>query len=1096
MRPHRLTIKGFGPFAKETVIDFDQLGNGIFLISGETGSGKTMIFDALVYALYGMTSGERRDELSIASYLSDFGSAEDKKAMKVALTFSEGGKTYTVERALERKRTNLHKSAFLKCGEDLLVQNKDNNIGDGTKLVQERSNKKGNEEKSEDYKEDKVTAKIAEMLNLNANQFRQIVLLAQGEFQKFLTAKADERGKILGKLYDNRRHTDLEKRLKDAENKLNDSQRKLKVKMQQALDTCNLPDGLRKELNPKIKTTGECIGTLREMIKKDKQEQEKIKQELKEKQQEKEKLIKEKTDAEHHNKTLDALDEAQKEQKRLNDQKDGMEKLAAQIGLTEKAGKVCPAEKRCREAEEALSKANKDLEKLKEEKQKLENEAAAIDQKREDLKKLRQQKTSLATAISDLENNALTLYPKIEEQTVNQKQAEGKLENLADREKDLNTKKEKNDQEKTQNRQTLDRLRNAGEAAVAIAKQKVDDLKNRGQKLRELKDGKEGLKKKADYIRRIIEKEEKHAEAEKKYAAAVEAHQKLNKAFLSGQAVLLANDLRDEIAKSGQAVCPVCGQHHTMATIAGKAVAAGQVPAEAEVNEAEKNVRAAQAEAKERYTELEAEKAAAEVFGNSLREKTAELGLTVEEKTGLPTLEETEKAFNQCCADYKKAEADLKEAEAKKTKKETAEKKAGELESEGKKYIQEAESLQEKKDAANKALTEATTTLEGYRKTLQDKNYPADEAVAKKQLAQGQRDLQTLEVTIGETDSKIQKYDQELSAIGGNIDNAVINLKDRKGELDTAQDNYRTALDNNGFDAADGEVRYRKALNPEGKPKDQSLDNWLKDCRKKLADYDKQKTALETTIGNLQKELAGKKIVRQELGDFVRREKELKEIIGRREADAEEINSRLGINEKAVSQMEGFAKEQLKNDRCLEAVAPLVDSGRKIKFSEYVLKDFFQQVICQANGYFQTMIGGQYEIIPVEEGAATSGKNLSLGLQYRNIIAEKIHDCASLSGGQSFEASLALALGLSAVVQMENAGAISIDSMYIDEGFGTLSKEDLNNAIKVLESIAESDRQIGIISHVEELEKTLSNKIIVTKTENGSTIELQTDLRA
>ena len=1086
MRPHKLTMKGFGPFAKETVIDFDRLGNSIFLISGETGSGKTMIFDALVYALYGTTSGERRDKLSIASYLSDFGSEEEKNALKVELTFSEGGKNYTVERRLERKRKNLSQSGWLKRDGELLVENKSRFV-ETDKLIYGRT-----------PAADDVTQKVGEIVNLNADQFRRIVLLAQGEFQRFLTATAEERGKILGKLYDNRRHKDLEARLSDAHNKLRRQINERTASMAQYLKGCQLPENIEGGLNLDISTPQECIEKLKAINTADEAAGEKAEEnrsQLLDKQKE---IAGERVKAENGNNIIDKRDRAVGEKKKLEEQQTAMDGLAAQLDWSEKALRVRPAEEARNKAAGAKEKAEGELNGIKQEKENLDHQKVSMKEKEDKQEGRRNEATALATVISNLKTNILPLYGKIAFQTIAEEKAKGELREIDGKEQELKKKKKENEQEKTENGKTLEQLRNEGEAAVAIAKQKVDDLKERGKKLRELKggkDGKKGLGKKRALDEQIADLEEKYTKAVQKHADALKNHQKIKKAFLSGQAVLLANDLRDEIAKSGQAVCPVCGQHHTAATIADKAVATGQVPTEAEVNEAEQNANAACNEANTQKTELEKTKAAAKAVDDSLREKAAELGLTVEEKTGLPTLEETEKAFNQCCADYKKAEADLKEAEAKKTKKETAEKKARELE-EGKKHIdQEAESLQEKKGAANKALTAATTALEGYRKTLQDNNYPADELAAKRELKKKEAEAKRLADEINGVEKEITAYHKAVNTIDGRISTAEGNLTTREAELTAAQKKYEDALKEYGFDGPDGEAAYKDALSPAGKSATQKLESWLKDGQRKLEEYRTEQSKLETTIDNLQKEIEGKKLQYQELTEFDEKADKLKEKIGALDKEFKTITKRLAINKKAARSFEEAAEEREQAGRSLDALAPLVSGVNEIEFHKYVLQDFFQKIIFQANGYFRTMIGGQYEIIAADEGN-TGGKDLSLGLQYRNIIAEKIHDCASLSGGQSFEASLALALGLSDVVQLENSTAVNIDSMYIDEGFGTLSREDLNNAIKVLGSIAEGDRQIGIISHVEELEKTLSNKIIVTKTENGSTIELQTDLRA
>ena len=101
MRPHNLTIKAFGPFGEETTVDFDAMGNSVYLIAGETGVGKTSVFDALVYALYGTASGTGRSGLSTEELHSDLAKHDGKKEeMRVSLSFSNAGKEYRVSRRM------------------------------------------------------------------------------------------------------------------------------------------------------------------------------------------------------------------------------------------------------------------------------------------------------------------------------------------------------------------------------------------------------------------------------------------------------------------------------------------------------------------------------------------------------------------------------------------------------------------------------------------------------------------------------------------------------------------------------------------------------------------------------------------------------------------------------------------------------------------------------------------------------------------------------------------------------------------------------------------------------------------------------------
>ena len=231
MRPHQLKMKAFGPFSKETIVDFDAMGNSIFLISGDTGAGKTTIFDGMIYALYGTASGGSRSSLSTEALHSDYcKDGQFKEEMRVEFTFSNAGRTLTASRRMYWGKNGETQKAIK---ESTLSEN-------GHTLV----HSKGREDK------DEVTEKIKEFLGLDADQFRRIIMLAQGEFQKFLTSDSEDRGKILGKLFDNRRHLDLQLRLKAANRMLENREKELTAEARAQLGMFYLPESADEEIRP------------------------------------------------------------------------------------------------------------------------------------------------------------------------------------------------------------------------------------------------------------------------------------------------------------------------------------------------------------------------------------------------------------------------------------------------------------------------------------------------------------------------------------------------------------------------------------------------------------------------------------------------------------------------------------------------------------------------------------------------------------------------------------------------------------------------------------------------------------------------------
>ena len=167
---------------------------------------------------------------------------------------------------------------------------------------------------------------------------------------------------------------------------------------------------------------------------------------------------------------------------------------------------------------------------------------------------------------------------------------------------------------------------------------------------------------------------------------------------------------------------------------------------------------------------------------------------------------------------------------------------------------------------------------------------------------------------------------------------------------------------------------------------------------------------------------------------------------------------------------------------------PTVEGG-KLSFDRYVMGAIFKEVVMMANMRLDTMTGGRFQLIHMTE---TKNKNTVAGLDIEvlDIITGKQRPSGSISGGEGFMVSLALALGLSDVVQ-NHAGGKKLDTLFIDEGFGTLDDGKLDNVISVLQQLTEGSRLVGIISHVDKLEESIPQKLRVTTGEHGSTLKLE-----
>jgi exonuclease SbcC len=290
-----------------------------------------------------------------------------------------------------------------------------------------------------------------------------------------------------------------------------------------------------------------------------------------------------------------------------------------------------------------------------------------------------------------------------------------------------------------------------------------------------------------------------------------------------------------------------------------------------------------------------------------------------------------------------------------------------------------------------------------------------------------------------------------------------------------AQAAYRDALRENSFS---DETEYRAAL---------VTGNELEELNRLTADYEKYGEQLTRDIDRLDKETAGKEPPDIET---LRAGKDAAEA----ESQAlgvkrDEIRNRLTDTENRLSDLRRAASGFEKAERLYSTVKQLSDTANgKLDFETYAQMAYFERVIRAANLRLKLMSQNRY-ILQRKTGSDDGRKRSGLELEVLDAYTGKARSANSLSGGESFMASLSLALGLSDIVQ-QSAGCVRLDAMFIDEGFGSLDSEVLELAIRTLSELAGTDRIIGIISHVSELRERIDKQVRVEKTSRGSVIHL------
>lgn len=389
-------------------------------------------------------------------------------------------------------------------------------------------------------------------------------------------------------------------------------------------------------------------------------------------------------------------------------------------------------------------------------------------------------------------------------------------------------------------------------------------------------------------------------------------------------------------------------------------------------------------------------------------------------------------------------------------------------------------SIQEEEIEKSLALVgQQMDVLEKSEKELQKKLEVAKEAVAEKQKLEA--DIPELE----QMQKKLQEEEQERK------DQLLVSERDKANAEEQAA-KVRGKLEFSEKAEAEQKI---KELDKQKK----EIDKNLNAAQKAFQDCSQSVEAAKTKKKTLEKQIAGNKETdMEELGQARQEVSGAKKEL---QKQMEEIRIRYENNLKIRNAIDKQSAKLLELERNWTQVREISDtvngkikggSKEKIKFETYIQTNYFDRIIARANTRFMVMSGGQYELkrqTDTDDRKSQSGLELNVIDHYNG--SER--SVKTLSGGESFKASLSLALGLSDEIQA-SAGGIQLDTMFVDEGFGSLDEESLEQAMKALNGLTEGNRLVGIISHVQELKARIEKQIVVTKEKaGGSRVELKID---
>ena len=1105
MKPKKLILCGFGPYAEKTVVDFSLLGGkGVFLIAGDTGAGKTTLFDAITFALYGEASGQVREPGMFRSKYAAGG-----VPTFVELTFLLGNKEYRIRRSPEYMRPKERGGGMtLQRGEAELIFPDD-------RLPITRAKE--------------VTKAVTELLGLDYRQFTQIAMLAQGDFQRLLLAGTGTRAEIFRQLFHTEIFRTLQLSVREALKEKKSRYEGLTMSLSQYLKDVKCPEdfpakdeweGLKEkdflgggeqalslleqincfvrkaldERDSSLKQVNEQIQRLDQLLERAKQAR-KLKLQKQEGQARLEILFPQwERAAERWEKARQAQEEESLILQRLHDSR---QRLSRFEELLKKKAEGEMLSGQTRQLREQMENDQQQINLLLEKTEEKKRQASFLEKARQDEQGLLYKWEGIRQRLSELaglREEALRLREGIQSAERDTGELRERKTELQEREKEL-----------------LEEIRKAQEAAECC-RDKEKEEKGTQEERERLERFKELLDSWRESLREKKSIQQAYLSASEKVEKLRRIYQLKEQLFLDAQAGLLAGTLRQ-----GKP-CPVCGSlsHPAPARVSPR------LPRREEVEKAREALDEAQKE-REGYSRRAGEEEKlflqqAKWAGEEAERLFPELHISRRTQEGsdsdteaLCLIETWEKQF------FAKQQA-LVERE-KKLKAEIQQEKAlagrADLLSDLYKKHQET-FLQNERQIKEKDLVlagfqgELAEKKRRFSRMLSEKPEPEEKPSFTENGEKSHEEV-FFQALSRETEKKKEERDQTKKALeqaqercrilkgmqeeAMALENTLLERREEMQKnrllLERLAEQERLAKDQMEKLSRELEQKDRQALSEEIRKDQETLDS-LRDERenawKHMEACQKEKDALEGELSFLDRQLSelgslSEDILTEEKEKQLEEKQRLEERRSHQFAllkQNREIFDLAGKGQKALIQ----AEEEYGWMKALSDTANGSLAGKpKIELETYVQMAFFDRILRRANLRLLAMSGGEYELCRQEEGDNKKEK-AGLELEVLDHYNGTRRSVKTLSGGECFQASLSLALGLADEIQ-SSAGGVRLEAMFVDEGFGSLDENSLDQAVRALERLTEGDRLVGIISHVPQLRDRIQNRILIEKNATG-----------
>lgn len=1002
MMPISLTLSAFGPYPDTITIDFESFQeDGLFLITGPTGSGKTMIFDAMIFALYGKTSGQIRQTDSLRC-----DRALNEISTFVEFSFSLHQQNYTIKRNpkyyLEGKKTPKQPSALLTLPDGKMVE--------GIK---------------------EVNQKMISLLGVDDQQFKQICMIAQGEFTKLIMASSDEREKVLRELF----HSETYQKLEE----------KLKVHLKVYQDKYDLLLNKRKDLMQELQVEDhqEYLSKQTKLIASQQKEYDDLKKDLDQKKQQLQ-LYR------LQNQRLIQLKDLKQQFQDLKKQENDYQELNKTVDTLKKAQETNYLYISYIKQQKKLQTLNlnqedflKQLKKLEKDYQEKKVQANSLDYKQQTKEKLQnqiQETKQLINQIYQYQNDYQNL------QTLKQQYR------MLDEEHKLFLKKKEKfenglqrDQERIQSEQQV-------QSEYELIKQQYVRLNEQKVKVHQL----------SDYYDQILKLNENKSDLQEDYTVVEKQvdHEKMQynqmeKLYFRKQAGIFALQLKEDQP------CPICGSlHHPHpAQIEKEDITKEKLDQQA------KKVKQQEHRLQDILQKILLSNQKKEMLVKQTKQLSSELNIQEElsKEIFIKELDHLSKDEKRMKKEYLELQDELKYIQKLKKSVDLSLKDMSTYES---KELKQAQSLENIQVQIHQLSGKLDDSMRQYEIGEVNKNY--------QQVQKKYRQLSLEIETIQQDYEKVKNKYLEIKTKISSLNQQIIQEQEIYDELDNK---YHTALD--AF------INEEEFLNLK------TQINQISILEKKYQDYIISLKSLNEQIISLENEVKDSTYV--DLSSLSETIKEVNQQLREKNDDLEKLKIDYSLKEKMIKDIQKINQQLKKDEDTYQRYLDLYNlaSGKnnaRVSIERYVLATYFENMLIYANVIMKQLSQGRYQLLRKDDaGKGRSQQGLELDVFDQE--SGNIRSIKTLSGGESFKAALSLALGLSRMVQ-DYAGGIELNTLFIDEGFGSLDSQSLDQAMNCLMELHHENKLIGIISHVSDLKDRIERQLVVERKQKQSVIQM------